>query len=186
MALQFKLTGQPEVERALGEVRKAFGAGNVKQVLMPAAIMLRDTARANVPVGPGHFKYKMSGDSVHLKNAIFAGRGRAEAKDVVVGVDLKKAPQGWWLEYGTEQHKILPKNKKWLYVLGRFVGSVKHPGQARKPWFRPAMRSAAPAMFTVIAGGCAKLLDRAVRLPSQRRPDADMYDLPGGGPGWIG
>ena len=172
-----KVSGIPEVAAALAEIKARFGPAQLKGPLMDGAIILRDQARVNVPTGPGHWQYK--GEAVHLKKAIFAGKGKPDKADVIVGVDLKRAPQGFWLEYGTNPHPIKPRFGKYLMLFGRiFAKSVLHPGQKPKPWFRPAIRSASGRVATAIADGCREILGKPTRMrPSGTGPDQT---------GWIG
>jgi phage gpG-like protein len=57
-----------------------------------------------------------------LKKSI---KGKTKRHKAIIGTDLYYAHM---LEGGTKPHKIKPKNKQFLYISGRFVKEVNHPG----------------------------------------------------------
>lgn len=181
MAFKFAVKGDAELARALEDAKRILSARQVKPVLMDAGKHLQWQARRNVPTGPGHFVLdKLAGKSLHLRDSIFCGPGKPDAPDVIVGVDYKRAPQAFWLEFGTVPHVIYSKTKRGLFIPAyqKWIPFARHPGLKKRPWFRPAINSSKATMFQIIATGCSKLLGRWQPMQGpDLRPETT---------GWIG
>ncbi len=172
--------GSPEAEAAIAQIKKAFAPELIqREVLLPAARIVRDAARANVPTGPGHFQ----ADTVHLKDNIFAAIGKRGLRDVIVGLNFEAAPQGYWLETGTAPHMIHPKKsggRLFISKLRRFLRFAHHPGQKRKPWMRPAATQSRGAVSREIQGRVYNVL---MRYGLRQRPTPGISSEQ---TGWVG
>jgi len=111
----------------------------INNVLMPAAMTARDEIKDTAPRGSGgHPPGQLT-----IREATFAARGDP-SKDrrgpsVLFGVNAKKAPQAFWMEYGTS----------------------KIPGG--RPYFRVARAAVRPTLAQMIADGTQRLIDEAVK-----------------------
>jgi HK97 gp10 family phage protein len=88
--------GLPEIQKNVNSLLSKMGhregqkvAGEVKRVLMGAALVVRDEAKDLVPVDTGL-----------LKSAIFAAYGDERKADVLVGVNHRIAPHSHLVEFG--------------------------------------------------------------------------------------
>lgn len=96
--------GTEDTVRALFSVGEALADERVRDVLMVPAQLIRDIAKRLVRVGTGQARRK-GGESVnraHLRDAIFATRGKSQslAPSVIAGVDLKRVPHAHLVEFG--------------------------------------------------------------------------------------
>ena len=155
-----RVTGESEAARLLEQTSKRFVPSLVQDAIYPAAVIVRDEARRRAPVGFGR---RPDGSArEHLRDAIYASKGKSGLLSVIAGVNLKRVPHAHLVEYGTAPHFIRPKKGKFLWVLGRFLTFVKHPGAVKRPFFRPAARRSQPAVLKAIEEGCRKLLSGLV------------------------
>lgn len=179
MSFKISIKGDTELARALEDAKRILSARQVKPVLMDAGRFLQSQAKRNAKRGPGHFILDGK-KAVHLQDSIFCGAGKPDLPDVIVGVDYKRAPQAFWLEYGVAPHLINSKKGRglWIAAYRRWVPFARHPGILRRPWFRPAINSSKATMFQIIASGCSKLLGR---WQPQQGPDMRPETR-----GWIG
>lgn len=95
-AFGIEVLGLQEAVDAFRGLKEAFGATPLKECLLPIAEAIRDRAkvlvkRSNRPKAPGY---------LHLQDAIFAAKGKADLPSVIVGVDRKKAPAAHLVELG--------------------------------------------------------------------------------------
>ncbi len=92
---------------------------------------------------------------------VTTAENKKDAVEVVVHEGRDKGSMGfvgWFLEYGTAPHEIRPKNAKALYIGGRFVKVIKHPGSAPQPFMRPAFDTKAGAASDIVTDGVKKAL----------------------------
>jgi HK97 gp10 family phage protein len=100
----FKWEGVPEMKKMFAEMAIALGPdgmgtarGQLKDILMTPAMVIRDEAKDMVPVRTGR-----------LRDAIFAARGPDDRRGVIVGVNGSKAPYARMVEKGTSRTPAHP------------------------------------------------------------------------------
>jgi len=108
---------------ALGPDGMGTARQELKDMLMKPAFVIRDEARDMAPVVTGT-----------LRDSIFAARGPDDKRGVIVGVNLKKAPYGRYIERGTSR---MPAH----------------------PYFRPAVTAVSPTIANMISGDMKKLIE---------------------------
>jgi HK97 gp10 family phage protein len=145
----FKLEGVPELQKTLKEISKTLNAqgqqdlvADLKAAVLKPAMIVRDEARDLVPVVTGN-----------LRDAIFAGPGRMDLPDALVGVNQEKAPYARYVEYGTSK-------------------MIAHP------YFRPAITATRPLVANIMAEDLsrvvAKTADRFAFHPPVQAPGQAM------------
>jgi len=87
---------------------------------------------------------------------------QAEFKDVPGGAEAQVGPEsevGPWIEFGTEPHTILPKNRQALFWEGAEhpVKRVEHPGTKPRPFMRPSLDEQGPRFVEDIRNTIAGL-----------------------------
>jgi HK97 gp10 family phage protein len=164
LRLKLKLDGQREVQRLFQDASQAFNPDLIQDAILPAAKIIRDDAKRRVRRGPG--TRSSGGPREHLRDLIFATKGKRRDPSVIAGVNQRKAPHAHLVEFGTQPHIIRPKDKQYLFFKGIFARFAQHPGSVKKPFFRPAIRSKRGQVIEAITEGLRKLLGRHVR-PSQ-------------------
>ena len=143
-AIQFE--GIDQIVRNANALARAGGYGNAdiaqeyKRSLITAALMVRDEARALVPVDTGL-----------LRNSIFAAYGDPKKSDVIVGVNTRMAVSTSGGETRTYAGVIE-------------YGNDEHPPQ---PYMRPAVTSTRPLIARVLkekmTGAVEKLAHRLAK-----------------------
>jgi len=121
------VAGYNELIGNLNNVLDKTSAENLKGVFMDAGRVLQRNAEANAAP---HRK------SSRLEANIFVAPGKEDKANILVGVKFKKAPEGFWLEYGTS----------------------REPAQ---PWWRPAVTASKPEMARIITDGMKKTIEDA-------------------------
>lgn len=158
------ITGDKETAALFEKARKAFvNPEHIKDALMPAAKNTRNVAEAIAPVGLG-LKPDRKTRRLHLKELIFAARGRRGDPSVIVGVDRKKAPHANIIETGAAAHLIKPRTpNKFLHLFGKvFARRVHHPGARKQPFMRPAANATRGSNAEIINQSLRKLLNETV------------------------
>lgn len=150
--IRFTTKGAREALAAINAVSKLFYPDAVQGALLPAGRYLRDDMRRRVKTGPGHFPKGKGG--IHLRDAIFATRGKQGVRNIIIGVSSRRAPQAYWVEYGTAQHR-LGKGSRGMTGTGAI-----HPGAKPFPFFRPAYRSRSNrrTVFQMVINNMKRLL----------------------------
>lgn len=165
--VKVNVQGQAELLELFNRARVAFPGEDVQKAILPAARLIRDDAARRVARGPAKRKVGtqwMRDARKHLSELIFAAYGRRGASNVIVGVDLKKAPHAHLVEFGTSPHIIKPRApNRFLFLADRFVTSVQHPGAKKKPFLRPAIQSQRRKVFAEMEIALRKLFDSKVR-----------------------
>ena len=157
--------GMADVQRMLDAAKKAFDPALIQDAILPAGMILRNDMKRRVRLGSERPRQTSGWSPEHLRDAIFATKGKRGVPDIIVGVDTEKAPQAFWVEFGTVPHLISPKPPKRLLFIPdylRFVPFVRHPGAKKAPFFRPAIRASKRRMAAAMEQGLRKLLDRAL------------------------
>jgi len=93
-----QVIGSEGAAKALETARKALGASEIQEAFLPAAIEVRNEAKFLAPIGDG--KRPDGSPRPHLRELIFATKGKEGTPSVIVGVDLKKAPHAHLVEFG--------------------------------------------------------------------------------------
>lgn len=148
-----KVIGTEDAVRALFKVGEALADEKVRDVLMVPAQLIRDIAKRLVNLGDGmaHRKaFSVGGvrfgkgelvNRAHLRDAIFAARGKSQAlkPSVIAGVDLKREPAAHLVEFGH---------------------GGPHPAPPH-PFLRPAIDAIRSLIPRLVADGLLKLLQSA-------------------------
>lgn len=145
--------GLPELQKRVADLVNRVDGGNeagreVKQIWMKGAILIRDQARSNAPTIKSDPKNPKDWQQPGvLKSAIYAAYGRDNAPNVIVGVNYRKAPQAYWIEFGATERTTKS---------GANRGSVPP-----NPYFRPAVTQKKAEATAVIAQGYRELIEKA-------------------------
>lgn len=147
---RMSLVGLKGTTEKIQQVKALLNSEEVQDALLPAAMLVRDTAKRLVREGPG--KRKDGSKRPHLRDLIFATKGKRRGKgvmgafanvlsgdhgpNVIIGVDRKQAPHAHLVEFGH---------------------GGKSPAPAR-PFLRPAVSVARPLVVAVIENGLKRLL----------------------------
>lgn len=133
----------------------------MRAALRAGAAVIREEAKANVPVDSGMLKRS-------LKVTTNTKRGRVTAKLKVGG---KLAPHAHLVEFGTKPHKIKPKRAGGLTVAGNVVAEVDHPGAKPHPFMRPAFDSKSTDAVSAVAGKVReRLTAEGINVPAPEAP----------------
>jgi HK97 gp10 family phage protein len=95
-----QVIGLQDCIQSLQKVERAFNDQALKECLLPSAIEVRDRARALAPVGSKSPTRKDGTPRRHLRDAIFAARGKHDEASVIVGVDRLQVPHAHLIEFG--------------------------------------------------------------------------------------
>jgi HK97 gp10 family phage protein len=144
---RMSLVGLKGTTEKMQQVKTLLNSEEVQDALLPAAMLVRDTAKRLVREGPG--KRRDGSKRKHLRDLIFATKGKRRGKgilgafanvlagdlgpNVIIGVDRKQAPHAHLVEFGT----------------------AKMPA---RPYLRPAVAVARPLVVAVIENGLKRLL----------------------------
>lgn len=136
----FKWEGVPQLKKLFSQLAQEIGPDGMgdareklKDVLMPAAMTLRDEARDLAPVWKGKQQRNQPPPGT-LRDAIYAAKGPDNSPGVVVAVNYRVAPYGIFVERGTS----------------------KMPAE---PFFRPAINYTRPLVANLIADGLKGLIE---------------------------
>lgn len=142
-----KVKGLKELNTFLQQLPAKLEQNVLRGALRAGANVVRETAKANVPVDTGTLR-----DGIKVSTR--ARRGRVTASIKVTG---KHAYVAHWLEYGTAAHRIVAKGKG-MYFGGKIVKSVEHPGARPRPFMRPALDARARDAVVAVAEHMKKRL----------------------------
>lgn len=141
MAEYKSIKGGAELQAFLDQLPAKLEANIMRSALRQGANVIRDQAKANVPVKSGDLR-----DSIKIST---------RSKRGVVSASVKAGNRKAWYAHiieftGAVPHKIKAKGKGWLAFGGFFGKSVQHPGMKAKPFMRPALdaRSSAAIQAT--------------------------------------
>lgn len=127
---EFLKTLAPKVEKNI--MRSALRAG---------AAVYRAKTMEYVPVRLGDLR-----KSVRISAGSKGGKVTASVK-----VGNRKAWYGPLVEFGTQPHKIKPKDARALEIGGTVVREVDHPGATPHPFMRPAADASHAAATAAVA-----------------------------------
>ncbi len=100
-----KIEGVQEMLDKLSSLLDRTTAEQLKNtVFMDAGAALQHEIKVRAPKGWKEMHRKFP----HLRDSVFLAKGRSNAPNVIVGVSHKVAPQGIWVEYGTEHSPAYP------------------------------------------------------------------------------
>lgn len=159
MADLVHVKGLSEIERFLDELTEKLKRDAIRGGLRAGAVVLRDAAKALVPVGPPsaenileHGGYQGAlRDSLRVSTRV--GGNKVTARVSAGGTKKNGADTYYalWVEFGTRPHVIAPLNGGALMIGGRVVAHVMHPGARPRPFMRPALDGAAQAAVLAVA-----------------------------------
>lgn len=160
--------GLAELGAALDQFPAKFEKNVMRGALRAGMVLVRDVARANVPVAPPsgegakvyHDYMGALRDSIHV-SARRAPPGEVRVS-VVAGGKVKGADVFYaaFVERGTAAHDITAANRKGLSVGGLFFQSVHHPGAKPHPYLLPALDTTADAALAAVADYIRRRLER--------------------------
>lgn len=127
MPLEFKVEGLDDLRRSLSAIRAIGGDRRLKEIAEEGARVLYRSMVDRAPYNPRRRR------GTHLRDAIFIGLGPPEYANVLVGVNMRKAPHAWLVEYGS-----------------RFWSG--------RPYFRPAIELLGDVVMGMIQRGVEQLL----------------------------
>lgn len=110
--IRLQVQVSPELERKLKSITDPGAARELKERAFAVAEKIRDEARRRAPYDEGRRRGR------HLRDAIFAGRGRQERPDVLAGVNRRRAPHAHLVEFGTRIWAGKPFWRPTLAALG--------------------------------------------------------------------
>jgi HK97 gp10 family phage protein len=146
-SLTIEITGVNELRDKIVALAQSVEANKVEPLLLTGAKTVRDTAISHAPVGP----------TGNLKKAIIAKMlkpfGMGKIASALAGVDRKKAPHAYLVEFGSPGRY----GKKGSYK-GRYFGPM--PAQ---PFMRPAWDSTKDRVLGRIVDGLKKLIEESVK-----------------------
>jgi HK97 gp10 family phage protein len=131
-----KFDGMQEALANVANILDRTTAERLKDsVFMPAGEVVQRNLKAAAPYDSMHAtQHKAYPAWPHLRDSVFLSGGKPSAPNVIVGVNARRAPQGFWREFGT-----------------------KH--QPADPWFYPAVRASREAVAQVLIDG----IDQAIQ-----------------------
>jgi len=144
------VSGLADLQKFLDALPAKMEANIMRSALRQGANVIRNEAKANVPVKTGLLR-----DG--LKVSTRSRRGKVTASVKAGG---KHGYIARWIEYGTAAHFIKPKNAKSLFFAGLFSNGVDHPGSAPKPFMRPALDTQAQAALVAVGDAIKKRLTK--------------------------
>lgn len=118
----FQIEGLDEILARLSKIMDGMTGKEAKTVYYHAGILLKNQMVANAPYDPGRKK------GIHLRDAIFCGRGDENKPHVLVGVNYKKAPHAWLVEYGSHRWQGKPYVRPAITQTGSRIGSTIKEG----------------------------------------------------------
>lgn len=137
MANEIAIGGLSELHRMLQDLPAKVEANVLRGGIRAGSKVLEDAVKEAVPVRLGDLR-----DSIKVKTT--SRRGTVQA---VISAGNQKVFYAKWVEFGTAQHYIKPKNRKSLFFAGIAKEVVDHPGATPNPFMRPALdTSAEPAV----------------------------------------
>lgn len=129
MAVDLKIDGLADLQRMLDELPAKVEANIMRGAIRAGAKVIEDRAKELAPVKSGALR-----DSIKVSTR--SKRGQVSA---TIRAGGGKAFYAKWVEFGTAQHFIKPKNRKSLFFAGMAKEVVDHPGATQKPFMRPAL-----------------------------------------------
>ena len=142
------ITGGAELARFMATLSAKVEKNIMRSALRAGAVVIRDEAKANVPVDSGLLK----------KSIRISGGSKGGTVTGSVKVGGRKAPHAHLVEFGTRPHKIEPKDAEALAINGTPFRSVEHPGARPQPFMRPAFDAKAQQAIAAVADQIRKRL----------------------------
>ena len=155
------IRGGRELAQVLSTLAPKLEKNIMRAALRAGAAVIREEAKANVPVLEGKLK-----KSIKVSAKVKAGKIMASVK-----VGGRLAPHAHLVEFGTRPHKIEPKNAGALSIAGVAYRSVDHPGARPNPFFRPALDAkSGDAVAAVAAKIRERLTKEGINSPAPEEP----------------
>lgn len=136
----FVVQGLREVTLNLEQFPEKLKRKALLTALRASGRVIRDIARANVPVKSGALRRSIRVSVRRDRDGNFRAR-------IIAGRRTKKEDPfyAWMVEGGTKAHEIRPKGAKSLFIAGLFAEQVSHPGARARPFLGPALEAGAQA-----------------------------------------
>lgn len=147
-----RIEGLPELLAQVNRLRVAARADTAKQVFMQGGRVLAE-----------EMKRRAAWD--HVKKAIYVSKGAPDKSYVTVGVNLGRAMDVFWLEFGTLKHDARrPKKTRLLkfQIQGRWIFVKQVANLQPKPFFRPSIPAKRAEVAAILATGFRKMIDGAL------------------------
>jgi hypothetical protein len=113
--LEFRIDGLDDLRRSLSAIRAIGGDPRIKKIAEEGARVLHRSMVDRAPYNPRRKR------GTHLRDAIFIGLGPPEYANVLVGVNIRKAPHAWLVEYGSRIWSGKPYFRPAIELLGDYV-----------------------------------------------------------------
>jgi HK97 gp10 family phage protein len=145
--ISIEITGTAELIKQIDDMSKSVDPEKVEPVLMDAGKIVYDEIEPRVPIGP----------TGHLHKALIikklTRRGRDIPAPVLVGMDRKKAPHAWLVEFGSP---------------GRYAKKGKHPGKysgpmPANPFMRTGWDASKDRAYYFIRDGIRRILEAGAK-----------------------
>lgn len=115
MPIEFRIDGLDDLRRSLSAIRAIGGDPRVKKIAEEGARVLYRSMVDRAPYNPRRTR------GTHLRDAIFIGPGPPQYANVLVGVNMRKAPHAWLVEYGSRIWSGKPYFRPAIQLLGGYV-----------------------------------------------------------------
>ena len=141
MANEIEIAGLKQLHKLLQDLPAKVEANVLRGGIRAGSKVLEEAVKDQVPVRYGDLR-----DSIKVKTT--SRKGTVQA---IISAGNKKAFYASWVEFGTAQHMIKPKNRKSLFFAGIAKEVVDHPGSEPKPFMRPALDTTGEQAVQVMA-----------------------------------
>ncbi len=135
-----KIEGVQEMLDKIATIMDRTTAENLKDTFLEAGAVVQQLVIAGAPYDDKHRvrMLKNGTEWPHLRDAVFLTKGRSNVPNVIVGISHRRAPQGIWVEYGTEHSQA-------------------------EPFFRPAVNSSRPMVASILIDGLNEIIQNSVK-----------------------
>jgi HK97 gp10 family phage protein len=147
--------GLADLRKALEALPDKLARRYLRAALRRGGLVYQKQAQSRVPVKSGALRDSIRVSTQLRRGEVFAtikaGRTRrAKGKNGVLKGD--RAPfYAHFVEFGTQAHRIKPRDRKSLFLAGVFREIVDHPGASARPFMRPAFDTGTEEAVKVIA-----------------------------------
>lgn len=150
MSDDLAITGGADLDAFLRTLAPNIERNIMRSALAAGARVIRDEARANVPVHLGELK----------KSVRVTTRSKNGTVSASVKAGSKKAWYWRFVEFGTAAHEIKPSRMRSMFFAGLFSDLIEHPGARARPFMRPALDTQANAALDAVGDQIRKRLTR--------------------------
>lgn len=146
-----RIEGLPELLAQVNALKSAASGPQAKAVFAQGGRVLADEMRRRAAWR-------------HVREAVFVTNGRSDQMNVLVGIAYRKAPDVFWLEFGTYKHDARrPKKARFLrfQIDGKWIFVKQVANLQPKPFFRPAIAAKRSEIAAIMAEGFRKMIEAA-------------------------